>query len=182
MTYIQAAILGIVQGLAEFLPISSSGHLALLQYFFGVEADSVLIFTVMMHVGRGIAVDRFGNPVRGLIKAKKEVENGNIILVHPEGTRTSDGHLGEFKDGAAYIAVKADAPLLPVYIEGGYQVWSRHMKRPQTWDKKNHRRKRITIHFGKPMLPSEFDRDAHKMTDAIHTWMKDMEKKDVNLQ
>ena len=56
MTYIQAAILGIVQGLAEFLPISSSGHLALLQYFFGVEADSVLIFTVMMHVGTLVSV------------------------------------------------------------------------------------------------------------------------------
>ncbi|MBO4928121.1 MAG: 1-acyl-sn-glycerol-3-phosphate acyltransferase [Clostridiales bacterium] len=137
---------------------------------------------VMMHVGRGIAVDRFGNPVRGLIKAKKEVENGNIILVHPEGTRTSDGHLGEFKDGAAYIAIKAGVPLLPVYIEGGYQAWSRHMKRPQTWDHKNHRRKRITIHFGKPMLPDVHERDPHKMTDAIHTWMKDMESKDVNLQ
>ena len=36
MTYIQAIILGLVQGLAEFLPISSSGHLALLQYFFGI--------------------------------------------------------------------------------------------------------------------------------------------------
>ena len=56
MTYIQAAILGIVQGLAEFLPISSSGHLALLQYFFGVEADSVLLFTVMMHVGTLVSV------------------------------------------------------------------------------------------------------------------------------
>lgn len=137
---------------------------------------------VMMHVGRGIAVDRFGNPVRGLIKAKKEVENGNIILVHPEGTRTSDGHLGEFKDGAAYIAIKANAPLLPVYIEGGYQAWSRHMKRPQTWDKVHHRRKRITIHFGKPFMPADYDRDAHKMTEAVLSWMKDMEKKDVNLQ
>ena len=56
MTYTQAAILGIVQGLAEFLPISSSGHLALLQYFFGVEADSVLLFTVMMHVGTLVSV------------------------------------------------------------------------------------------------------------------------------
>ena len=56
MTYLQAAILGIVQGLAEFLPISSSGHLALLQYFFGVEADSVLLFTVMMHVGTLVSV------------------------------------------------------------------------------------------------------------------------------
>ena len=56
MTYFQAAILGIVQGLAEFLPISSSGHLALLQYFFGVEANSVLLFTVMMHVGTLVSV------------------------------------------------------------------------------------------------------------------------------
>lgn len=56
MTYLQAAILGIVQGLSEFLPISSSGHLALLQYFFGVEADSVLLFTVMMHVGTLVSV------------------------------------------------------------------------------------------------------------------------------
>lgn len=56
MTYTQAVILGIVQGLAEFLPISSSGHLALLQYFFGVESDSVLLFTVMMHVGTLVSV------------------------------------------------------------------------------------------------------------------------------
>ncbi|MCR5034168.1 MAG: undecaprenyl-diphosphate phosphatase [Clostridia bacterium] len=56
MTYLQAAVLGIVQGLAEFLPISSSGHLALLQYFFGVESDSVLLFTVMMHVGTLVSV------------------------------------------------------------------------------------------------------------------------------
>ncbi|MCQ2546535.1 MAG: undecaprenyl-diphosphate phosphatase [Clostridia bacterium] len=56
MTYLQAIILGLVQGLAEFLPISSSGHLALLQYFFGVEADSVLVFTVLLHVGTLISV------------------------------------------------------------------------------------------------------------------------------
>jgi len=40
-----------VQGLAEFLPISSSGHLAALQYFFGVDAENVLFFSVMLHVG-----------------------------------------------------------------------------------------------------------------------------------
>lgn len=56
MTYLQAIILGLVQGLAEFLPISSSGHLSLLQYFFGIEADSVLIFTVLLHVGTLVSV------------------------------------------------------------------------------------------------------------------------------
>ena len=56
MSYIQAIILGLVQGLAEFLPISSSGHLALLQHFFGIETDKVLLFTVMLHVGTLVSV------------------------------------------------------------------------------------------------------------------------------
>ena len=56
MSLIQAIILGLVQGLAEFLPISSSGHLALLQTFFGVEESSVLLFTVLLHVGTLISV------------------------------------------------------------------------------------------------------------------------------
>lgn len=55
MTYIQAAILGLVQGLAEFLPISSSGHLALLQNIFGIE-EGVLFFTVMLHLGTLISL------------------------------------------------------------------------------------------------------------------------------
>ena len=56
LTYLKAIILGLVQGLAEFLPISSSGHLTLLQYFFGIEGDSVLIFTVLLHLGTLVAV------------------------------------------------------------------------------------------------------------------------------
>ncbi len=56
MTYIQAIILGLIQGLAEFLPISSSGHLALLQYFFGISGESVLPFTVLLHLGTLISV------------------------------------------------------------------------------------------------------------------------------
>ena len=56
LSFFQAVILGLVQGLAEFLPISSSGHLALLQHFFGINGDSVLIFAVMLHLGTLISV------------------------------------------------------------------------------------------------------------------------------
>lgn len=56
MTYFEAIILGLVQGLAEFLPISSSGHLALLQQFFGIEEDKVLLFAVLLHVGTLLSV------------------------------------------------------------------------------------------------------------------------------
>jgi len=56
MTAGQAIILGLVQGLAEFLPISSSGHLAILQHFFGINPDQVLFFAVMLHVGTLVSV------------------------------------------------------------------------------------------------------------------------------
>ena len=56
MTYFEATILGLVQGLAEFLPISSSGHLALLQSWFKIDENKVLLFTVLLHVGTLISV------------------------------------------------------------------------------------------------------------------------------
>ena len=56
MSYIEAMILGLVQGLGEFLPISSSGHLALLQNFFGIEGEQILFFAVMLHLGTLISV------------------------------------------------------------------------------------------------------------------------------
>lgn len=56
MTYFQAIMLGLAQGLAEFLPISSSGHLALLQYFFDVSAENVLPFAVLLHFGTLVSV------------------------------------------------------------------------------------------------------------------------------
>lgn len=56
MTYFEAVILGLVQGLAEFLPISSSGHLALLQQFFDIDESKTLLFAVMLHVGTLISV------------------------------------------------------------------------------------------------------------------------------
>ena len=49
MNWIEALILGLVQGLTEFLPVSSSGHLELGKYFLGVDAEESLTFTVVVH-------------------------------------------------------------------------------------------------------------------------------------
>ena len=51
-----AIILGIVQGITEFLPISSSGHLSLFQHFLGVGGEGSLLFSVLLHLGTLIAV------------------------------------------------------------------------------------------------------------------------------
>lgn len=55
MTYFEAALLGIVQGLTEFLPVSSSGHLALGQALLGIETGDVT-FEVIVHFGTLLAV------------------------------------------------------------------------------------------------------------------------------
>ncbi len=49
MTVIQSIIYGIIQGIAEFLPVSSSGHLALAQNFFGNEAPNSFAFNIVLH-------------------------------------------------------------------------------------------------------------------------------------
>ena len=62
MNVFQAAILGIVQGLGEFLPISSSGHINLIQRLLGLNlqngdgAAPLTLLTVLLHVGTLIAV------------------------------------------------------------------------------------------------------------------------------
>ena len=72
----------IVQGLSEFLPISSSGHLSLVQHFTGVQGDEAVLLTVMLHMGTLIAViiafhrliwdllQEFGRTVRDIFTGK----------------------------------------------------------------------------------------------------------------
>ncbi|CRX38546.1 undecaprenyl-diphosphate phosphatase [Estrella lausannensis] len=57
MNYLQAIILGIVQGLTEFFPVSSSGHLELFQLFFGLEnPKNFIFFDLICHLGTLLAI------------------------------------------------------------------------------------------------------------------------------
>ena len=48
--------MGLIQGLTEFLPVSSSGHLAIFQQLFGIETDTGVLFEVLLHLGTLVAV------------------------------------------------------------------------------------------------------------------------------
>ena len=86
MTVFRAIILGIIQGIAEFLPISSSAHLILLPYLFGWE-ESSLAFDVALHFGTMMAVlvfffkdwwNLFIGAIKD-IKTKKKTTNGKMF-------------------------------------------------------------------------------------------------------
>lgn len=56
MKVLRAVIMGLLQGISEFLPISSSGHLALIKGIFGYESDTGVLFDVLLHVATLISI------------------------------------------------------------------------------------------------------------------------------
>lgn len=74
--------------------------------------------------GGHIFIDRFdGEAARAsLEEAKQRITGGTSIVFFPEGTRSRDGHLGEFKKGAFVMAVDMGLPILPVSIAGSARI------------------------------------------------------------
>ncbi|GIW06227.1 MAG: hypothetical protein KatS3mg060_1032 [Dehalococcoidia bacterium] len=62
MDIVQAIVLGVVQGLTEFLPISSSGHLVIAHSLFGWQTENDLAFDVALHLGTLLAVPDLFRP------------------------------------------------------------------------------------------------------------------------
>ncbi len=56
MSLLQAILMGVIQGLTEFLPVSSSGHLAIFKILFGVETDTGILYDVLLHAGTLAAI------------------------------------------------------------------------------------------------------------------------------
>lgn len=56
MNVLEALILGIIQGITEFLPVSSSGHMSLFTHFAGIETQTAGLFSAMLHIGTLVAI------------------------------------------------------------------------------------------------------------------------------
>ncbi len=88
-----------------------------------------------------------------MTQAKKVLSQGYSIFIFPEGSRTLDGKIQKFKKGAFVMASELDCPILPVTIDGAFNVLKRGNYIPYPSKIK------LTIH--KPFMPSEFG-DAPK--------------------
>lgn len=141
MSVLQSVVLGIIQGIGEFLPISSSAHLILLPYLFGWE-ESSLAFDVSLHFGTLLAVvvvffkdwwDLFIGAV-GDFKTKKKSTNGKmfwylVIATIPAalaGLLLDDVIEGFFRNQIWLIALFL--ALMGVFIYAGDKWASKHYK------------------------------------------------------
>lgn len=66
--------------------------------------------------------DRIREAMKSLDKAAERVRKGLSVVIYPEGTRTKDGSIGEFKRGMFFLADKAKADIIPVTLKGTYEV------------------------------------------------------------
>jgi 1-acyl-sn-glycerol-3-phosphate acyltransferase len=76
------------------------------------------------HLAHFIPVDRFNreSAIDSLEKATVAIRDGQSFLIYPEGTRSPDGRLQEFKKGTAVMAIKSGVPLVPVACSGAHRV------------------------------------------------------------
>ncbi len=115
-----------------------------------------------------IPVNREGNTVPVLLRAKECMDKEYMLIIFPEGARSRDGSMLPFKEGCAQIAWKARKSIVPVAIEGGYEIFPRWNKLPHIFNFRKMQRYPLKITFCKPIEPSEdYEAVTRKMREEI---------------
>lgn len=88
------------------------------------------------------------------------LQAGSCCAVFPEGTRSADGTVKQLKRGFAMFAKRAAVPVVPVWVEGAYEAWPRHQKRPRLFG-------RIEVRFGPPFHVDDPKAAPDQLRDAL---------------
>lgn len=100
-----------------------------------------------------IRVDRLDR--KGFAEAVSRLKAGQVVVIYPEGRRTSNGALQPAKPGIGLIVAETGCPVVPAFIGGTYEAWPRGTKRL--------RLSPVSITFGEPMdFRSACDRETGK--------------------
>jgi len=127
----------------------------------------------MSRLGRFLAIvliDPNVNLLRAMQVGAAGLRKKRVLLVFPEGTRSIDGRVQEFKKGAAILACELGVPVVPVGVQGSFEAWPRAGR---------FRLHPITFAFGDPIEPSQFMNaaDPHAaLTDAMRREVRRLAK------
>jgi 1-acyl-sn-glycerol-3-phosphate acyltransferase len=107
---------------------------------------------------------RQSHPGHSLELCQKLLANpGNILILFPEGTRSSTGAVGEFRPGIGLLAAGSDVPVVPCHLSGTFQAWPRGRWLP--WPR------RVRLRIGAPRLYSTLPRNR-ETADHIATELR----------
>lgn len=85
----------------------------------------------MMHSIGTVPVRRGASDTGAMKAALRELEEGRCLAIFPEGTRTRDGAMGPFLKGVALIIRRSGAPVVPVAVEGAFDIWRHGQSKPK---------------------------------------------------
>lgn len=101
------------------------------------------------------------NGLKSIIQASDMIKNGISIFIFPEGTRSKDGKLHDFKEGSLKIATKSKCPIVPVGITGSDDIFEKQFPAIKPG--------KVTVSFGKPIYTADMSRDELKnLTQMVH--------------
>lgn len=133
------------------------------------EIKKVPFLSWWMYFVNCIFLDR-KDPRQGLksvLEASEKIKNGTSIFLFPEGTRSKDGKLAEFKDGGFKIATKAKAPIIPIGIQGTSDILENHFPIIKSG--------KVIVNFGKPVYTSEMSKAEQKsLPDLVREQVKEL--------
>lgn len=116
--------------------------------------------TVLVY--NAIPVDRLRVNRRSAQLALELVQDHWNLVIYPEGGRTPDGNLHEFKGGAAYLAERSRATVIPTYLhEAGMLKGPKYAKAPQYVNSPTQRRHHVIVAFASPMRCEEGENMRH---------------------
>jgi long-chain acyl-CoA synthetase len=118
-----------------------------------------------------VPVDPDAHLLRAMKTGAYGLRNGHILCIFPEGARSFDGSLQEFKKGAAILSRELSVPIIPVAIQGTHRVWPR--------DSMRIRPHKVRIELGAPLQPSTNDvadpyqKDTNRLRNIIASMLRD---------
>ncbi|MCX5678132.1 MAG: AMP-binding protein [Candidatus Omnitrophica bacterium] len=125
-------------------------------YLVGFEAffDHFLIRNIIKYI-KVIPIDPGVHFVEAMQASSYVLKNNKMVCIFPEGERTIDGEIKEFKKGVGILAKELNVPLVPVRINGSYESWPRTKRLPRPHP--------ITITFGKPFDSEGLKKEGLKL-------------------
>ncbi|MDD4954076.1 MAG: AMP-binding protein [Candidatus Omnitrophica bacterium] len=117
------------------------------------------LLKLSVNSGNVIPIDPGKNLTGAMQAASFAASLGKIICIFPEGRRSPDGSIGEFKKGVGILIKELDIPVIPVYIKGSYQSWPRTRALPLPHP--------LKIIFGKPVCLRDLIKAGADSYEAI---------------